>query len=142
MGVFLAGRPIRRRAGATLFTAVAIYGAFTVLFGLSRSFVLSLVALMGLAAADMVSVLLRGTLVPLFTPAALRGRVGAVERVFVGASNELGAFESGVAAALIGAAPAVILGGLASIVVAAAWAWRFPVLRRVDRLADIEPASA
>jgi MFS family permease len=142
MGVFLAGRPIRRRAGATLFTAVAIYGAFTVLFGLSRSFVLSLVALMGLAAADMVSVLLRGTLVPLFTPAALRGRVGAVERVFVGASNELGAFESGVAAALIGAAPAVILGGLASIVVAAAWAWRFPVLRRVDRLADIEPVSA
>jgi MFS family permease len=140
-GLYLAGRPIRRRAGATLFTAVAIYGAFTVVFGLSRSFVLSLAALMGLAAADMISVLLRGTLVPLFTPAALRGRVGAVERVFVGASNELGAFESGVAAALIGAVPAVVLGGLASIVVAAAWAWRFPVLRRVDRLADIEPVS-
>jgi hypothetical protein len=125
-----------------LFTVVATYGACTVVFGLSRSFALSLVALAGLAAADMVSMLLRATLGPLLTPPALRGRVAAVERVFIGASNELGAFESGVAAALIGAVPAVVLGGAASVVVAAVWAWRFPSLREVDRFADLEPADA
>jgi MFS family permease len=142
MGIVLSARPLRRRVGVTLFVVVAGYGACTVVFGLSRSFALSLVALAGLAAADMVSMLLRATIGPLFTPPALRGRVAAVERVFIGASNELGAFESGVAAAVIGAVPAVVLGGAASIVVAAVWAWRFPALRHVDRFADIEPADA
>jgi MFS family permease len=138
VGLLLSVRPLRRRAGPTLFVVVAIYGACTVVFGLSTSFALSLVALAGLAAADMVSMLLRATLGPLLTPPALRGRVGAVERVFIGASNELGAFESGVAAALIGAVPAVVIGGAASIVVAALWAWRFPSLRRIDRFEEVE----
>jgi hypothetical protein len=90
----------------------------------------------------MVSMSIRGTLAPLLTAPSLRGRVGAVERVFIGASNELGAFESGVAAALIGAVPAVVLGGAASIVVALVWAWKFPALRRIDRFEDIDTPSA
>jgi MFS family permease len=138
IGLMLSIRPVRRRVGPTLFTAVALYGGFTVLFGLSRSFALSLLALAALAGADMFSVLIRSSLQPLLTPPEMRGRVGAVERVFIGGSNELGAFESGVAAAVIGAVPAVIIGGLLSIVIAAVWAWRFPVLRRLDRFEDVK----
>jgi MFS family permease len=141
VGILLSARPLRRRVGVTLFTVVAAYGACTVVFGLSKSFALSLVALAGLAAADMISMLLRATLGPLLTPPALRGRVAAVERVFIGASNELGAFESGVAAALIGAVPAVVLGGAASVLVAGLWAWRFPSLRQVDRFADLQTVA-
>jgi MFS family permease len=140
VGLVLAVRPLHRHVGPKLFATVAIYGALTIAFGLSTEFALSLVALSLLAAADMVSVVIRSTLGPLLTPPALRGRVGAIERAFIGASNELGAFESGVAAALLGAVPAVVIGGMASIVVAAVWAWRFPTLRRVDRFEDIEPA--
>ena len=139
VGLVLSIRPLRRRVGVTLFTVVATYGLFTIVFGLSTSFALSLCAVAALAGADMVSMLLRGTLVPLLTPPALRGRVGAVERVFIGASNELGAFESGVAAALIGAVPAVVIGGIASVAVAIIWAWRFPSLRRVDRFDEVRP---
>jgi MFS family permease len=139
VGAFISTRPLRRRVGGTLFTVVAVFGAFTVVFGLSRSFVLSLFALAALAGADMISMVVRSTLSPLLTPPALRGRVSAVERVFIGASNELGAFESGAAAALIGAVPAVVLGGVASIAVAAVWAWRFPELRRIDRFDDLGP---
>jgi hypothetical protein len=117
---------------------VALFGTFTIVFGLSRNFILSMAALAALAGADMVSMLIRGTIAPLLTPPDLRGRVSAVERVFIGASNELGAFESGVAAALLGAVPAVVLGGAASIAVAAVWAWRFPSLRRIDRFEDIQ----
>jgi MFS family permease len=144
VGACISTRPLRRRVGGTLFTVVALFGAFTIVFGLSRSFVLSLLALAALAGADMVSMVVRSTLSPLLTPPALRGRVSAVERVFIGASNELGAFESGAAAALIGAVPAVVLGGAASIAVAAVWAWRFPELRRIDRFDDLgpEPVSA
>ncbi len=138
VGLVLSVRPVRRRVGPTLFIAVALYGVFTIVFGVSRSFALSLVALAALAGADMFSVLIRSSLQPLLTPPEMRGRVGAVERVFIGGSNELGAFESGVAAALIGAVPAVIVGGLLSIVVAAVWAWRFPVLRRLDRFEDVK----
>ncbi len=141
VGVLLAARPIRRHVGSWLFVAVAVYGAFTVVFGFSRTYVVSLIALAALAGADMISVFVRATIVPLLTPPALRGRVGAVERVFIGASNELGAFESGVAAALIGPVGAVVIGGIASVVVAVAWAWRFPSLRNVDRFEDLEPAS-
>ena len=90
----------------------------------------------------MVSVFIRSTLGPLLTPPALRGRVGAAERVFIGASNELGAFESGTLARLIGTVPAIILGGVASIGVAAVWYICFPALRRIDRFEDIEPADA
>ena len=139
VGSVLSGRPLRRQVGRTLLIVVALYGAFTIVFGISTSFVLSMLALAALAGADMVSMSIRGTLAPLLTPPALRGRVGAVERVFIGASNELGAFESGVAAALIGAVPAVVLGGAASIAVAAIWAWKFPALREIDRFEDITP---
>jgi MFS family permease len=137
IGLGLAVRPVRRRVGPILFTAVGLYGVFTVLFGISRSFVLSLIALAALAGADMFSVLIRSSLQPLLTPPSMRGRVGAVERVFIGGSNELGAFESGVAAAAIGAVPAVIIGGALSIVIAVVWAWRFPVLRQLDRFEDV-----
>jgi MFS family permease len=132
----LTARPLGRRVGPTLFLAVAAFGAFTLVFALSRSYVLSLAALAGLAAADMLSVFIRSTLGPLLTPPELRGRVGAVERVFIGGSNELGAFESGTAAALIGAVPAVAIGGVLAICAAAFWAWRFPQLRRTDRFED------
>ena len=141
VGLVLAVHPLSRRVGPVLFGAVALFGVFTVIFGLSRSYVLSLVTLALLAGADMVSVLIRATLGPLFTPPDLRGRVGAVEHVFIGASNELGAFESGVAAALLGAVPAVIIGGALSIVVAVVWAWRFPQLRTVDRFDEIRPIA-
>jgi len=142
VGSVLSGRPLKRRVGRTLLVVVALYGAFTIVFGFSTSFALSMVALAALAGADMVSMSIRGTLAPLLTAPALRGRVGAVERVFIGASNELGAFESGVAAALIGAVPAVVLGGAASIVVAVVWAWKFPALRRIDRFEDIDTPAA
>ena len=137
IGLILSTRPIRRRVGPILFAAVATYGLFTILFGVSRSFVLSLVALAALAGADMVSVLIRSSLQPLLTPPEMRGRVAAVERVFVGGSNELGAFESGVAAAAIGAVPAVVIGGILSIAVAVVWAWRFPSIRRLNRFEDV-----
>jgi len=139
VGACISARPLRRHVGRTLFTVVALFGAFTIVFGLSRSFVLSLFALAALAGADMISMVVRSTLSPLLTPPALRGRVSAVERVFIGASNELGAFESGVAAALIGAVPAVVLGGAASIAVALVWAWRFPQLRHIDRFEELSP---
>jgi hypothetical protein len=141
VGVLLAARPIRRRVGPTLMVAVATFGALTVVFGVSRTYVVCLLALAGLAGADMISVLIRGTLTPLLTPPSLRGRVSAVERVFVGASNELGAFESGVAAALLGVGPAIVLGGIASIGIAALWSWWFPALRNVDRFEDVVPAT-
>jgi hypothetical protein len=141
VGVLLAARPLRRRVGPTLMIAVATFGALTVVFGVSRTYVVCLLALAGLAGADMISVLIRGTLTPLLTPPSLRGRVSAVERVFVGASNELGAFESGVAAALLGVAPAIVLGGVASMAIAALWSWWFPSLRNVDRFEDVVPAA-
>jgi hypothetical protein len=101
-----------------------------------------MVALAVGGAVDMVSVVLRSTILPLVTPDELRGRVNAVEMVFISASNELGAFESGVAAALIGAVPAVVVGGVATVVVALLWARFFPGLARVDRLSDLRPVEA
>ena len=135
----LARFPIRRRAGPTLFLVVAGFGASIVLFGLSREMWLSMLALGLSGAFDVVSMVLRQTIVPLVTPDELRGRVTAVEMVFISASNELGAFESGLAAALIGVVPAVVLGGVATIVIAAAW-WRlFPELGRMDRIDELRP---
>jgi MFS family permease len=130
--------------GAISLDLVAVlFGAATVVFGLSTSFPLSLLALAVLAGADMVSVLIRGTLAPLLTPPELRGRVSALESVFIRASNELGAFESGVAAAVLGAVPAVVLGGIASMAVAVIWCFWFPSIRRVDRFEDLpDPAAA
>ena len=133
--------PIRRHAGPKLFLVVAGFGASMIVFGLSRQMWLSMLALAVGAGLDMVSVVLRSTILPLVTPDELRGRVNAVEMVFISASNELGAFESGVAAALIGAVPAVVVGGVATIVVAATWWKLFPALARVDRLDELRPVE-
>src|SRR5574340_1021002 len=135
--LLIARRPIRRRAGRTLFAVVAGFGVCMVVFGLSRTLWLSMLALALGAGFDMVSVVLRSTILPLVTPDELRGRVNAVEMVFISASNELGAFESGVAAALIGAVPAVVLGGAVTIAVAGLWWKLFPALARVDRLDEL-----
>jgi MFS family permease len=133
--------PIQRRAGPKLFVVVAGFGVCMVAFGLSRTMWLSMLALALGAALDTVSVVLRSTILPLLTPDELRGRVTAVEMVFISASNELGAFESGVAAALIGAVPAVVLGGVATVVVAGVWWKLFPALARVDRLDELRPVA-
>ena len=130
--------PVRRRAGGTLLTVVAAYGVTMIVFGLSETMWLSLVALAAGGAVDMVSVVLRQTILPLVTPDELRGRVNAVEMVFISASNELGAFESGVAAALVGAVPAVVIGGVVTIFIAVTWTRLFPDLRHVDRLDELD----
>jgi MFS family permease len=135
-GILLARYPIERRAGAKMLACVALFGVATVVFGLSRSFALSLVALTLVGASDMVSVVVRSSLVQLATPDAMRGRVSAVNMVFIGASNELGEFESGLTAQWFGAVPSVVLGGVGTLLVVALWAWRFPKLGRVDRLED------
>jgi MFS family permease len=132
--LWLAHHPLERMAGVKMFLAVGVFGLATIVFGLSSSFWLSLVALVGLGCADMISVVVRQTLVQARTPDAMRGRVSAVNFVFIGASNELGEFESGLTAAWFGTVPAVVIGGIGTLVVAAVWAWRFPALRKVDRL--------
>jgi MFS family permease len=135
--LYLTQRPIRHFAGRKLFTFVGLFGLCIVTFGLSENFWLSLGALVCGGACDMVSVYIRGTVVPLATPDHLRGRVTAVEAVFVGASNELGSFWAGSMASLIGAVPAVVFGGSATILVVLSFTRLFPKLARVDRL-DIE----
>jgi len=132
--LMLTHHPLTRRVGRTMFLCVAGFAFSTILFGLSTSFYLSLAALVGLGACDMISVFVRQTLVQIATPDAMRGRVSAVNSVFIGASNELGEFESGVTAAWFGTVPAVVIGGLGTLIVCAIWAWRFPELRRIDRL--------
>jgi MFS family permease len=134
MAVALAHRPLRGRAGPTLLWSVAGFGICTILFGVSTSLVLSLVSLIFLGAADMVSVIIRATLVQLRTPDQMRGRVMAVDMVFIGTSNELGQFESGLTAQWFGTVPAVLLGGFGTLVVIALWAWLFPELRRAREL--------
>jgi hypothetical protein len=117
-----------------LLSAVAVYGAATLAFGLSTSFALSLVALVVTGAADMISVVIRQSLVQLDTPDDMRGRVSAVNSVFIGASNQLGEFESGVTAAWLGPVGSVVLGGLGTLLVAGAWVRLFPALAQRDRL--------
>jgi MFS family permease len=135
MALLLAFQPIRRRAGATMLWCVAGFGVFTIVFGFSRSLGLSLISLFFVGSADMVSVVVRGVLIQLETPDEMRGRVNAVDMIFIGASNELGEFESGLTAQWLGAVPAVVLGGIGTILVTLLWAWRFPELRKADRLA-------
>jgi MFS family permease len=130
----LARHPLRGAAGRTMFVCVAIFGAATIVFGLSTHFGLSFLALVTMGAADMVSVVIRSSLVQLGTPDEMRGRVSAVNSVFIGASNQLGEFESGVTAAWFGAVPAVVLGGIGTLVVVALWMRLFPALLRFDRL--------
>lgn len=132
--VLLAHRPLRRKAGAVMLGCVAGFGVFTVVFGLSRNLALSIAALALVGACDMVSVVVRQTLIQLATPNDMRGRVSAVNMVFVTASNEVGQFESGITAQWFGAVPAVILGGVGTLVIVGLWAWLFPALRRVNDL--------
>jgi hypothetical protein len=139
MAVYLGARPMTRRAGPLMLWCVAGFGVATVIFGLSRTPWLSLVALLAMGAMDMVSVVVRLTLVQLATPAAMRGRVSAVNQLFIGASNELGELESGVTAAWLGAVPAAVAGGIGTLVVVALWTAMFPGLRRIDRLEDLRP---
>ena len=130
----LASFPLRRRAGIVMLACVLLFGIATIVFGMSRSFGLSLVALVVLGASDMISVVIRSTLIQTRTPDEMRGRVGAVNLVFIGASNELGEFESGVTAAWLGPETAVVVGGIGTCVVVLVWALMFPSLRKVDRL--------
>ena len=141
MAFTLARFPIERRSGTHLFVAVAIFGLATVGFGLSRSFYLSLAMLFITGATDMISVFVRSSLINFATPDPMRGRVGAVNMMFVGASGELGEFESGMTAAWFGTIPAVVIGGLGTLLVVATWMWLFPPLRRVDRLTDAVSAT-
>ncbi|HXY01581.1 MAG TPA: MFS transporter [Candidatus Limnocylindrales bacterium] len=135
MALLIAYKPIRRRAGATMLWCVGGFGVFTMVFGFSRSLLLSMISLFLVGAADMVSVVVRGVLIQIETPDEMRGRVNAVDMIFIGASNELGEFESGLAAQWLGAVPAVVLGGVGTILVTALWSWMFPELRNADRLA-------
>jgi MFS family permease len=140
-GALLVRGPLPTPAGPTLIGVVVAFGASMVVFGLSHWMVLSLAALAVSGAVDMVSMNIRTTTATLVTPDRVRGRVGAVEAVFIGASNELGAFESGTAAALLGAAPAVVAGGGLTILIALAWTALFPALATLGRLADLRPVS-
>ena len=139
MALVVARWPLQRHAGAIMLWCVCGFGIFTVVFGLSRNLALSLAALTMIGACDMVSVIVRHTLVQLSTPDAMRGRVSAVNVVFIGASNEVGQFESGITAQWFGTVPAVVLGGLGTIAIVALWAWQFPALRRVDALVGHPP---
>jgi MFS family permease len=138
MAIMVAHRPIRRRAGLTMLFFVAAFGAFTIVFGVSRNLILSLVALFLIGASDMVSVIIRATLVQVATPDEMRGRVNAVDMLFIGVSNELGEFESGLTAQWFGTVPAVVLGGVGTLLVIATWAWLFPELRSADQLTVAE----
>ncbi|MEI1249978.1 MFS transporter [Rhizobium aouanii] len=134
MAIFLAAYPLKHRAGIYMFIGVALFGVGTIIFGVSTNTEVSIAALALMGAADMVSVYVRESLIALWTPDHLRGRVNAVNMVFVGASNELGEFRAGTMAALFGAVPAVVIGGVGTLVVAAVWASSFPKLRRIDTL--------
>jgi MFS family permease len=141
MAVALAHRPLRGRSGPTLLWAVAGFGFCTIVFGISTSLALSLISLICLGASDMVSVIIRATLVQLRTPDEMRGRVMSVDMVFIGTSNELGQFESGLTAQWFGTVPAVLLGGVGTLLVIAVWAWMFPGLRRAGELSTMKSIS-
>jgi MFS family permease len=142
MAIWLATRPITRRVGPTLLWVVFIFGAGTVVFGFTRNYAVAFVALIVISAADMVSMFIRGSIVPLVTPDEQLGRVSAVEGVFIGASNELGAFESGVAARMFGLPWAIAGGGLITMVIAAGSAVVFPSLRKIDTFDELRPVPS
>jgi MFS family permease len=139
VSVWLTIYPIGRHAGLKMFACVAVFGVAVIVFGLSQNFYLSLAALVVMGATDMVSVNVRHSLTLLATPDHMRGRVSAVNMLFIGASNELGEFESGLTAAWWGAVRAVVVGGVGTLVVTGLWAYWFPELRKVDRLSDLKP---
>jgi MFS family permease len=136
MAFSLARWPIQRHTGIIMFAAVAVFGVATIVFGISHSFYVSLVALAILGASDMISVFIRSALIQYATPDAMRGRVSAVSMLFIGASNELGEFESGITAGWFGTIPAVVFGGIGTLLVVGTWMSLFPPLRKIDRLAD------
>ncbi len=138
MAAFLAIKPLRRNVGKALLVAVGIFGAGTIVLGSTSSYVIAFAAVLILSAADMVSVFVRGSIVPLVTPDEKRGRVSAVENVFIGATNELGAFESGVAAQAFGTPATVIGGGIATLGIVGVWWFGFPALRNIDQFSDLE----
>ena len=139
--VWMTRRPLGARAGRLLLTVVAVFGVSMIVFGFSRSYPLSMAALAVSGYVDAFSMNIRATIVALATPDALRGRVNAVAMVFISASNQLGAFESGVAAALVGAVPAVVGGGVVTFALAAVWSRLFPPLAGVDRLDEVRPTE-
>ncbi len=138
MGVVVAYLPITKKAGVTMLACVFAFGVFTVIFGLSHNLLISMLSLLLAGAADTVSVIVRNTMVQLSTPDSMRGRVSAVNGIFIGASNEFGQFESGLTAQWLGTVPAVLFGGLGTMVVVITWAVLFPQLRRLDRLVPEE----
>jgi MFS family permease len=141
--LWLAFRPIRRHIGAWMFSGVAVFGVATLIFGLTRLFWVAMIALMLLGAGDMVSVFIRQLLVQLETPDVIRGRVSAVNSVFIGASNELGEFESGFTAAWFGLVPAIVVGGVVTLLVTGVWAWGlFPGLRRLQTFDQLKEGHA
>jgi len=134
--------PLKTHIGRSLFVSVGVFGIGTIVLGLTTNFTLAFLALMVLAGADAVSVYIRASLVPLATPERMRGRVLAVEGVFIGASNELGAVESGLTAAAFGLVGAILFGGIGTLAVVVVW-WRFfPALRNVERLIDVKPDTS
>ncbi len=141
MAVWLAVRPIHRRVGPTLLVVVAIFGLGTMVFGLTDNYTIAFLALVVISAADMISMYIRGSIVPLVTPNDQLGRVSAVEGVFIGASNELGAFESGVAARAFGLPMAIAGGGFITVAIAGTFAVIFPSLRRIDTFAELHTAE-
>lgn len=141
MALWLSVRPLRRRVGPTLLWVVAIFGAGNIVFGLTRSYAVAFIALVVVSAADMISMNIRGAIVPLVTPDEQLGRVNAVEGVFIGASNELGAFESGVAARAFGVPWAIAGGGFITVAIAASFALVFPSIRKINTFEELQPAS-
>jgi MFS family permease len=137
MAILLAHWPLRGNSGPKLLWSVAGFGVFTIIFGLSRSLTVSLIALVLLGASDMISVIIRATLTLLATPDEMRGRVTAVDMIFIGTSNEFGQFESGLTAHWFGTVPAVVLGGVGTLLVVSLWTWCFPDLRRAGELHSI-----
>ncbi len=139
MALILAFRPLTRHIGHWLFAVIAFFGLGTIVLGLTHSFVAAVITIAAISAADQISVFIRATLVPLATPESMRGRVFAVENIFIGGSNQLGAFESGITAAWFGLAPAVVFGGAATLAVVGISWFAFPELRRVDRMSEVKP---
>jgi MFS family permease len=140
MALVLARWPLGKAAGVKMFIGVAVYGVATIAFAVSTSFPIAMVSLAILGAADMVSVVVRQTLVPLNTPDEMRGRVNAVSSLFIGTSNQLGDFRAGVMAAMFGAFASVLIGGIGTLLIVALWMRLFPELLRVNRLDTMAPA--
>jgi predicted MFS family arabinose efflux permease len=136
--VTLSIRPLRRRVGPTLLVAVAVFGAATIVLGLTRTYWIAFLAVIVIHGADMVSVVIRSSIVPLATPDDKRGRVTAVENVFIGATNELGAFKSGVSAEFLGVPVTVVSGGILTLGIVGVWWKKFPTLRDIDQFSDLD----